>query len=934
MRNLKVETYLEMSEFMKELPFQENVIYVTASSSLAMYLKYLNQFYYNKNYIWTYEGFRKAVFPEYYDNITEWNMKTLLRSLIDDVEEKESKKYLHKNREQMYYLFQFYLRSGFIHLNEEYAQDKNEKIERQLYNKWVSSELLKHVYFAHQSFTKETLVARVNAYFNKKYNKDKDQQDLKKIEKIVFLNLTFIDPGRFYFIKQLEKIGIEITFCIPGNGYQLPWKRTYDFVSEENWCASVQKTQSEKESAYTSYLKGVYQEAQGERVTVKQYHDILEFKEQLKNKPIYQSNSQMERKEPLLSRKSHNPATFKFAREYVNFSKERFNLLFSSTIVKYKHKHIHYFDSQEGKFLESLYDVKWDEEGVEILLSYESYCKIIVSGWIETKRGLNGRGSYDILMELKPYMEGVQSLSEIENRLARLVHVQEFSAVFEETAKDKIVGDQIKRYLQNPLEVLPYADNSRWSLTVKQLLELTKRFQNIYIQLVRKDNTICLKEHVQKLWKLWSEIREHQMRVSEFGRLKQLVEIQPDRQDDFKEFRKANRLFLKTHKRLRALSRSIEDEKTYLPEEIKDFLRIQLKFPFQTQYSQEDWEEDDGFNLTKSFAQIDGITVNGTKEIYVTDLSEKSLNQYVSQDGSVLELLDSKMFARDLEDLVFYSHEEKRIILSHLKQEREVSLGFIKYFIGNLMTSSSAKIEFSMISEIHENDHPSAILRVLDSLYKEKQGESVDYETIKVLKQSLTESMEQVERFTAATIEGNRKLPMHISTLGWLDWDFCAYKFFLNNVVSFHPVYTEEFQQRLAFSELGKILMSQDSNSFQMRKYFFYLFPQWNQTLKENMLDTTFIHNIRENVSYENVKFPYDMRSLQLLRSIRSNHTRSRAVNAYRERIDRGEKFWDDFMKKDWEHGKVKTNRGNHCTMCPYKLICVKGEYPIERRNY
>ena len=85
MRNLKVETYLEMTSFMKQVPFQENTIYITASSSLAMYLKYLPQFADRKGFIWTYESLRKAVLTEYYDPIEEWKMKTALRSLIEEL---------------------------------------------------------------------------------------------------------------------------------------------------------------------------------------------------------------------------------------------------------------------------------------------------------------------------------------------------------------------------------------------------------------------------------------------------------------------------------------------------------------------------------------------------------------------------------------------------------------------------------------------------------------------------------------------------------------------------------------------------------------------------------------------------------------------------------------------------------------------------------
>lgn len=937
MRNLKVETYLEMTSFMKQVPFQENTIYITASSSLAMYLKYLPQFADRKGFIWTYESLRKAVLTEYYDPIEEWKMKTALRSLIEELPESKIKENLYKNRTRIYDIFQFYLRSGIFHLEPEDGKSSGEKEWRKLYNQWVSTDLLKEVYFEQLHLEKQTLVERLNTYYQNKFNQDDSMITIKEIKKIVFINLTFLDPTRFYFIKQLDNLGIEVSFWIPRNGYQLPWKRTYDFIPEDCISHKFQNDMDERESAYTAYLRGEYIDGKHEAVKVRIYEDILEFKEQLKKKPIYQNNREMEKKEQIPHVERRSPLAFKYEREYVNFSKERFNRLFNSTIVDYNHMNVHYFDSQAGKFLQSVYHLKWSKSGEDILLNYEDYCNIMVSGWIQTKKGLNGRGCYDILMELKPYMDGVQSLREIENRLFRLTHLQEFSATFDQVAKDKVVGNCIKKYLQNPLEVFPYADNSRWELTIKQLLELTKRLKNVYQELVEKENRICLKKHIRHICELWKSNPENQEKIHKIKKLEQYAKNNPEYQKEYRETKRDFRLFIKAYKKLSYLNKTIEDESYYLPEEVEEFMRIQMKFPYITKYSSEEWEEDNGFNMLKSFAQLDGFTVNGTKEIYITDLSEKSLSKYVNQNNKMMTMIEQETFANDLKTIAFYSEEEKRIVLQHVKQDKEIILGFIKYFIGNIITSSKAKIEFSMIRGINDNDYSSSILRVLSSIYKVEEERVLDFKELEMLKSLVKKNLEQEDNedsLSAATSEPGNKLQVQISPLGWLDWDFCPYKFFLNNVVAFHPVYTEEFQQRILFSELGKILMSQQTDAYDMRKYYFYLFPQWNQTLKENMLDTTYQRNIREDVSYENIKFPYDMKSLQLLRSIRSKHVRRRAIGAYYDRVDRGETFWKEFMKKDYQSDTIATNRGHHCTMCPYKLTCVKGEFPIERQKY
>lgn len=935
MKNFTVSTYIELKRFIKDMSVDSTCLYVMASSSLASYMKYCPQFVSHKQNVWTYEQFQNALYPEYYNVKNEWKMKTILRSTIEEKCPSDLQSKLMIHIEDIYFLFQFYLLSGIWKVNSDFVSDRRQKVIRELYNIWSNHDYIQQIYRKRITHDQKEITERLNKCYQENWAKSKvdEYRPIPTVKKISFINITFFDAPRFYFMKQLQKAGIEINFIIPRSGYQDPWKKTYGFIPTRNYTA-FQMSHEEKTNRYIEYLKGngVVSEIEHSNVSIKTYENSLEFKQQLKQAPLFQSQKQYES----WAQKNGTNAigNFKKVREYITFSKEEYNSLFNGVILDYNHKNKHYFNHISGKFLESLYELSWNETETDINMSYETFRNIMLSGWVEMKKGgsiVNAFNCYDIFADLEPYMKGVKSYREIISRIEKVIYLQEFSSVFTETAKDKTNGDQVLEYLQNPLKVLPYTDNTRFSVTIKQLYDLSKKLFSIIEVLIPKNNRIVLNTHIRALGDLWLSISYNKQFMKVYNELRYNRESK-----EFKEFSEKHKLEIAVAKCFKIMLADSDGEE-YTLEEVKQFIQINTKI-FRKSNDEELDVNDMGDNLIKSFIQLEGIGINDTKEIFISDLSEKSIAQYASPskfgslDGQI-EVFKYDLLASNLS----YAKDELKIIFDQINITRETKVSYIKYYIGTVINNDKCKVEFSYIKDIRENDQESSIFKILRVLFADKidnrKYSSTRYEFQNTCIEEKVDRGVSYEHIPLALVENelNTTIKEKISPVGWLDLDYCPKKFYYSNILSFHPVYTEEFQQRLVFAALGKLLKSQHKNSGETQKYFYYLFPQWNRTLKDNMVDTTFPQSIREDVQFRNVKFPYDMKALQLLRSGRYYNTRTKRMKTYKERENRAELYFSEFVKNELFSYSVKHLSGPFCNMCPHKMICTKGEFPVER---
>ncbi|MGD9678319.1 MAG: hypothetical protein AB7V16_08250 [Vulcanibacillus sp.] len=949
MDRFKLELYNNPVDFFNQFKYEEGNIYIVTTSSLSMHLKDLSKSH--KNKIWTFDNLFNALFEDYANPLNKVKLKALVREKVEvSCNENNIKERILKDLDNIYTTFNYYLTSGIFYIDETLGRDSISNYVRKAYNLWIESDLVQKLYLSKINFSKNNIKRLLNQYYIKKWsnkNSDTSLEGIRSINKLIFINFTYLDAPRFYLLKKFANADIDIVFQVPNDGYNKPWKRNYSFIKTEN-ITRLHTDSDCQTNSYIEYLKGNIYHDNKNNIFFKEYQDIVEFKDLLTKKPIFQSNKHLikwlKNNGEDTSTLDPNCKNFKYEREYLTFSKEKYNTIFNGTILNYFDKYDSYLNFLEGKFLNGIYQMKWNNDGTDILLKYSCYCECITSGWIETRRGglFNGKGCFDILIDLEPYMDNVKSVKDIFERLEKLLYFQQFSSTFDELAKDKTNGNIVKEYLQNPLKVFPYVEGARHSATIRQLIELTKKLQSAFADLVPKSNLVNLKDHTSALLSLWHSINEKSILIDEYKLLKKNMKKTDSMEDKkrFSEFANLHRKDIKFIQRLEQINKNEEGNITLSLSEMKEYMIICSKY---NKSNVED-EYDNGFNLIKVFNQIDGIMINGTKELYITDLSEKSLSKYVSSLSFKI-YDDISLLEKDFNYVNnLYTETEIQLILNQINITKQLEIGFVKYYIGSAINSAKGKIEFSYIKNINENDQESSVYKILKTLYGQdvkeesyKDLEELIYENYlnsALYKNNINPSFGLYNYNKLNEIETNIQMQQEISPIGWLDLDFCPRKFYYNNILGFYPVYLDDFQQRMAFSIVGKLLKSQLLSSDNVEDYFYYLFSQWNTTTKDNMIATNFKQDIRNDYKFQNVRFPYDMKGLQLLRSPRSINTRTKRYNAYKEREDHSEKYFKEFIKEELYYMDVNYIKGRHCIMCPYKMICVEGEFPVDRNEY
>ncbi|WP_142415569.1 hypothetical protein [Hathewaya massiliensis] len=970
MHNLRVETYNDPSYFYKNIDFKNDSLHIVGTSALSMHLKDLKQFKKNKNHIWTYANIQNAVFTEWNKSINQIKMKAEIRKLIEELcKDITIKKYLLNDIDEILNDYKYYIETGIFALPSMEKVDPNIEVIRGVFNSFAKSQLINNIYIRESCFDLEEFTNRLNKYYNEVFKGEfKDQgitDGIQNIKKIYFYNLTYIDGMRLSFFKKLNDIGIEVIFRIPiHENFQAlnrPWERVYGFVSKDKWKSISYNNEVNLEwNPYIGYLNGVkdLKDYNNDKISFKEYIDVSAFKQKLENYPIFQNTN--EYKEYLknkgvessiiglkVKRLSYicdsEDKSYKYIREYITFSKNKYNDLFNGTILNYKDKKDSLLNYKEGRFIIGLYKSYWNEEKTKIMMEYKDFVQLISSGWLEIKSKSNiisGVDGIDLLIDLEPYMNGIKSLEDIINRLNKLTLLQDFSNAFTELSKEKTDGDKVKEYLHNPLKTLSYVDNSRYGITVKQLIQLTKKLKTMLEELIPKDNFINIQEHKNKLYDYWRNISYIKSILNEYFKLKKEYNTEKSEVNKKRliKFIKSNRIYIRTYSNLKN-AELIETPMTLY--ETREYMNIILKLSNKKDH---DDSEEDRYNYIKVFDQIEGIMINGTREIYVTDMSEKSINKYVKNRRFIPKYTKSKILKEDLRELDrTYNLQEKNNILMQSKISSEEVINFIKYYLATITSFSKAKIEFSWINDINDSDQESSIYKILKSIYNENskrqsvyydiEGElQFEYERLKeqgVLYKNNSKSIAEINKILGKKTEVS--CSSEIAPIAWLDLDFCPRKFYYSGVLCHNPVYESEFHQKIVFAILGKLFKSQLKEGNDVEKYFYPLFPQWNKTTKDNLIETSYKREIRSEYKFKNIYFPYHMKDIQILRSkIYENHRRKRR-NAYRNMNILNEKYFNEFIKEDMKYDTVTYIKGYHCDMCPHNMICCKGEFAIER---
>ncbi|WP_240512011.1 hypothetical protein [Paludifilum halophilum] len=129
-----------------------------------------------------------------------------------------------------------------------------------------------------------------------------------------------------------------------------------------------------------------------------------------------------------------------------------------------------------------------------------------------------------------------------------------------------------------------------------------------------------------------------------------------------------------------------------------------------------------------------------------------------------------------------------------------------------------------------------------------------------------------------------------------------------------------------SFATLGSLFTQQADGEEGVWQYFVPLFPQWTSTLKDNLVRTHRVGDLREYRSYQNLVYPQAMETLQRLRSFTQ---RRKFRDAHRKERLR-EKEW----LKEWilrlSEETVEAKPGSYCMMCPYQMHCTEGVFPVD----
>lgn len=867
----KVETYENPVRYFNELNINNDEIHILGQSSISTYLKWINQ---DKMInIWAYDDLMDAIYPNWNSLVNRLWMEMDLLKILMEYDNKAIIQSMKKDIESLVYAYRYLIEIGINGINEERAEDLAEYIFIDVFNKFSKSPTVLEASRELRSVnSKEKVKYRLNRYGIEKYKFRKNL--LTNITRIYVHNMERLDIRRMIFFERINWIGLPVIFRIPYyEGYSSlnrGWIETYKEVYDLNqWTKLDNTTQISEGKAYIDYLEGKDIRAEDKtNLTFLKFNEPIEFKRYLKENPL-------QYREIEYFAFSHDELN-----RYVRDEIKAVNKINSGRNIGFQHV----FDFGIGRFLFFLYEI--EVKNGEIYVDYNSFVECITSGWIK-----NGEKALAFLKDLEPYMSGVETLSDIIDRLERLEYLNKVSKIFDDKGKEKAGGNRIKKYLLNPFRVFPYVNLDRYSVTIEELFQITKEFQQMVLDIFEGDSELFdLTEHLRKLDKYWN-----------------LIDYDIKRGLNKEIYNKINNT-LKQEVKNREVSRY----------GMRDFLILKLGI--------RDFEEN--INIINSFQQIEGYILNHTKKLVIADLSSKSINKYLQANRTLPNYLSYEDIEKYLENKKgLYNYVLKKSIKVSKKYD-EYSQFFINYAIFQLLSFCDAEIELCWIEELNDFDDEFNTLKVIRNIY-ELQEEKIYFGDLESTTEEILSSILKLDKPKKEKFNKER-IYREVSPVGWRDLDFCPKKFLYSNVLRPNPIYCSDFHQRLAFSSIATLFSDQAMGRESVEKYLFPLFPQWPNTTKKNMLDTSFKRDLRISMEHQNILFPKNLADVQILRSKYLVTKRYKVRNDYRKSSINPEKLFEDFLE---EIEKEKAEKGLHCGMCPHILICLKGEFFIDRNR-
>lgn len=868
----KIETFKDPMIFYNQLQVGMDELHLTSIPTLAMHMK-SQVVGKKKGNVWIYHHFYQAVYPKWNDLRTKLEQKRLIRALIKEYQEewKEYTSTLLRQVDKINETFRGFIELELEELPSVRGTSKLVQCYGQLYQYYLQ---LPEVKKYKEELTHSLDAEKLHSYLHH-YNEIKigiPREDYPLVKRIYIYSMDYMDVSRILFFHKLSQAGYEVIFRIPqSKDYQQLykcWEKTYEeFVAKEDWHALQREDVIEKASPLKNFLEGKTIEGDYNcKIYLHESVEPIQFKQYLREHP-------MDRKE----------------QEYIGCQDDLLNEYFRDEINK-KEEINHFYETPLGRFINELYNLKQENERFK--MSFPTFVTMLTSGAIVTFKNegqfISGKNTLGLLNELKPYMEGVQYLDEILSRLNSYKLLCNKSEEFDLLADHQAGDNKVKQFLLNPFRGFGFVENEENEIKIDELIALSKKLNSVITTLLVECSPIDnMEAHIGKL----------KMLLIESGLLSS-VEDQVTSKAYQRFFVLLNKQLIDTQmKDLRDMSEYIVALTSIRPsdEELTD-------------------PETSELILMKGLEHLPGMCVNGVERLYLCDLSTINMNTYISNRKNSVGLLGLEELERHVKAVK--SEEQKESLVQILKIAqgfiKEIP-NFIKFDMAMLLTHYEGELHLGWIRNLNPYDNQWYLLGIINSLYHIEQvsegGESIDQFILESQEKRLLEEID---------IEPLAKV---ISPLAYKDLEKCDRRFYYNNILYPHPIYREDFTQRLAFAHLCRMLEGQIRGKENVQRFIYPLFPQWTETLKMNMVDVDYSKRTQTYCDFDNMRVPDEMIRMQYLWS-RENTVKKKTPESKRADLVRWEKRNREELHAHSDHG---------CIICPYQLLCDKSELAANR---
>lgn|GEM_PF-2940597 len=539
------------------------------------------------------------------------------------------------------------------------------------------------------------------------------------------------------------------------------------------------------------------------------------------------------------------------------------------------------YEDEFGKFVYFLQFCEHKNEN--IYLQYNTFVELLTSGWIHTS-AISGKKSLALISDLQEYMEGIESIHDILERLNRLQELEIVSRSFDrENSKDS-GRNQYKRYMLNPFRAFSFLHQERYEITIHQLVELVIQLEKVCKFLViEEERTI----NVNDYFKRWQHVLNNASDNESKGSIEKLFQQSYPDNWEFSIPELLSLIFLEAESLIE------RDREIYPESRLQEFM----------------------------------LNDREIESLHITNLTFLNFPQI--HHTPISEFFDYRDLKELINHLQFDNQYKRNLLLHSLWVDFAVKECFEElstYQLFNVLAHYRGKVKFSWINHMQENNLKSVYLDILADLYCSSKITTWD---APVSIHEFNIENEEKEELTINIGLLENKIP----DLYWLDHDFCAKKFYLTALIEKQPIYSSDFHQQFIFSKIGKLFSYSDAERENFRTFIYPLFPHWTDTKKGNLIDMEYKTLLTNFKNFENISYPKEMRGLQILRSVYLENRRRKARNQYRNDGNYHEKkLLEQFMEHINEYD-VQAEPGSHCKMCPHLSSCLEGVYSIDSIN-